>query len=108
MNVKNNFDEILINHAINTFKNRSVKIMLKKGIDFEQANDQGVTPIGQAMISKNAEALDLLLQHKADIHKNCVVDPRVSTKKMKPLHYFTKMLRIKGIQKGDDEILKII
>ena len=60
------------------------------------------------MISKNAEALDFLLKHEADIHKNCVVDPRISTKKMKPMNYFAKMLRLKGIQEGDDEILKLI
>lgn len=108
MNVKNNFDEILINHAIRTKKNRSLKLMLKKGIDVEQANEQGVTALGQAMISKNAEALELLIQHKADIHKNCVFDPRVSTKIMKPLHYFAKVLRLKGVQSGDEEILKVI
>lgn len=61
MDIKNNFDEILINHAVKTFKNRSLELMLKKGIDIKLANERGVTAVGQAMVSKNAVALDLLL-----------------------------------------------
>lgn len=101
MDIKDNFDEILINHAVKTFKNKSLKLMLKKGVDFELANEKGITAVGQAMVSKNAEALDLLLEHGADIHKNSVIDLRVSTKRMKPLHYFAKLIRLRGVESSD-------
>ena len=78
MDIKDNFDEILLNHAVKTFKNMSLSLMLKKGADYNLANEKGITPIGQAFISKNAGALDLLIEHGADIHMNCVIDLRVS------------------------------
>ena len=46
MDIMDNFNETLINHAIKTFKNRSLKLLLKKGCDFEFENENGITPIG--------------------------------------------------------------
>ena len=46
MDIKDNFDEILLNHAVKTFKNMSLSLMLKKGADYDLANEKGITPIG--------------------------------------------------------------
>lgn len=96
MDILDNFDETLLNHAIKTFKNRSLNLMLRKGANLELANSKGITPVGQAIISKNAIALDFLLKHGADIHKNCIEDLTISNKLMKPLHYFAKLIRLFG------------
>ena len=108
MDVKDNFDETLLIHAVKTFKNRSLHLMLKKGANLEMANEKGITPIGQAFISKNSEALDSLLEYGADIHKNCVIDLSVSDKLMKPMHYFAKLIRLWGISKEVTSMLDIL
>ena len=51
LDVKDNFDETLLNHAVKNFKNRSLELLLKKGADIEMANEKGMTPIGQAVVS---------------------------------------------------------
>ena len=53
MDIKDNFDETLLNYAVRKFKNRSLQLMLKKGANQEMANEKGITPIGQAIISRN-------------------------------------------------------
>lgn len=51
MNIKNNFGETLLVHVIKTFKMRSLKMLLERGADLEMANEKGITPVGQAIIS---------------------------------------------------------
>lgn len=106
LNVKDNFDETLLIHAVKTFKNRSLELLIKKGADLEIANDRGMTPIGQAIVSKNVKALDLLLENGADIHRNCLVDLSISSKTMKPLHYIAKYIRINGVDKEFEDIIE--
>jgi hypothetical protein len=72
------------------------------------ANEKGITPIGQAFTSRNAEALNSLLEHGADIHKNCVIDLSVSDKLMKPLHYLVKLIRLWGVTNEIKKILSIL
>lgn len=108
MDIKDNFDETLLIYAVKTCKNRSLELMLKKGADRELANEKGITPVGQAIISRNAEALELLLKYGADVHKNCVVDLSISNKVMKPLHYLAKLVRVNGVNKEVAAIIEVI
>ena len=71
------------------------------------ANDRGVTPVGQAIMSQNIEALDLLLKHGADIHKNSINDLSISSKLMKPLHYIAKMVRLIGVSEEVQLIIEV-
>lgn len=54
MDIKDNFEETLVIHAVKSFKNRSLEVMLKKGVDLDMQNEKGITPLGQAMVSRNA------------------------------------------------------
>ena len=60
------------------------------------------------MVSRNSQALDLLLKHGANIHKECVVDQSISSKKLKPLHYLAKSARLNGLKESDGQILEVL
>ena len=62
MDVKDNFGELLLNHTIKEFKMKSFNLLLKAGANMEKTNSKKVTPIGQAILSKNIDALDILLE----------------------------------------------
>jgi hypothetical protein len=61
-------------------------------------------------MSRNYKVIQVLLDKGADIHLKCVFDPRVSSKKIYPIQYFLKRLRLNGPdEKGHDlKILKIL
>lgn len=48
-----------------------------------------------------------MLKHGADVHTECVIDLRISSKKMKPLHYLAKAIRLNGLSKEEKEILEV-
>ena len=108
LDIMDNFDETLLIHAVKTFKNRSLEMLIEKGASLEMANDKGITPIGQAIISRNAKALDILLENGANIHKNSVLDLSISNKVMKPMHYIAKFIRLIGVPVELQPILDIL
>ena len=44
----------------------------------------------------------------ADLHKECVLDPRISAKMLTPLHYFAKCLRLNGVKAGDKKLIEVL
>lgn len=46
MDVKDNFDETLLIHTIKEFKNRSLEILLKQGVNVDMPNALGIKPLG--------------------------------------------------------------
>ena len=46
MDIKDNFEEILMIYAVKNFKNRSLAIMIDKGVNLEMENERGFTPLG--------------------------------------------------------------
>jgi ankyrin repeat protein len=73
-------------------------------LKINNTNAKGVTPIGQALISRNIEFIQKLLDNGADVHLKCIFDPKISSKKLYPLQHFLKRLRIYGPDdKGRDD-----
>jgi len=72
------------------------------------ANQEGITPIGQAFISRNIQAIKGLLKLGANLHAKCVIDRSVTRKMMTPLHYFVKRIRVQPFNKIDNEIIEVL
>ena len=72
-------------------------------IKINEPNDRGITPLGQAFISRNIYAIEELLKLKADIHATCVLDQKISRKMLTPLHYFVKRIRCQGAAIDDND-----
>ena len=49
-----------------------------------------------------------LLDYKADIHANCVIDAKFTRKFLTPLHYFIKRIRLGAEDSLDEEIMTIL
>ena len=96
-NIMDNSGETLLNATIAQYKRQSLQMLIEsKFIKINKPNERGITPIGQAFISKNIHAIEELLKLKADIHAICVLDQKVSRKMLTPLHYFVKRIRCQG------------
>ena len=68
-----------------------------------------MSPLGQAFKSRNADAVDKLLKHGADIEKARVKDQDVSKKQMSPLCYFIKRMRLGNFNwEADKKILNVL
>lgn len=68
-NIEDNYGETLTNMAIKNFKLVTLKIILRSGkLRINQENAWGVTPIGQAIISRNVEVIQDLLDAGANVH----------------------------------------
>ena len=53
-NIEDNYGETLINMAISHFKTLSIDTIIQSGnLKINEANAKGVTPIGQAIMSRN-------------------------------------------------------
>ena len=99
-----NSGETLLNATISQYKKQSLQLLLEKEIvKINMPNERGITPIGQAFISKNIHAIEELLKLKANIHATCILDLKVSRKMLTPLHYFVKRIRCQGAIVGNDD-----
>lgn len=110
-NLRDNYGQTLMNMAIKNRKQNSIKILLQSNVvRINEASSRGVTPIGQAFISRNVSVIQDLLDCGADIHQPCVYDPRVSGSNMYPIQYFIKRIRTQGedIKGRDKEILQLL
>ena len=110
-NIKDNSGETLLNATIAQYKKQSLQMLLgSEVIKINEPNERGITPLGQAFISRNIHAIEELLKLKADIHATCVLDQKVSRKLLTPLHYFVKRIRCQGaeINIDDTNILNLL
>lgn len=109
-NLKDNYGEVLLNYVIKHHKQQSLRYILNSNnANINIKNLQDITPIGQAFISRNVNAVNRLLELEANIHASCIYDRNLTNKMMTPLHYFIKRIRLEEqLDPKDEEIMKIL
>lgn len=108
-NVLDNYGETLLNFAIKTNKMKSFDLLLANKVNVNASNQHQMSPLGQAFVSRNANAVDKLLKHGADIENALVMDQDVSNKPTSPLCYFIKRMRLGNFNwKADKKILDVL
>ena len=91
----------------------TIKLLLDNDCKVNNRNDQGMSPIGQAVTSMNHEALEIILKNEAEkgantIHEAQIYDKNISHKILTPVHYICKLIRIKGLKKDYLKMIEIL
>mgnify|MGYP000120579154 CR=1 FL=1 len=109
-NIVDNSGETLLIDAIKRDKLQSIKLLLANDCKASIKNKQGVSPIGQAIMSMNIAALELILdsfkkkddssndEESAVFHELQIYDKSISHKVLTPIHYLCKLIRLQGLQ----------
>lgn len=100
-NIKDNAGETLLIDAIKKKKLSAIELLLQNDCSVTIKNDQGMSPIGQAVTSMNHDALITILRTeagKSSVHEPQIYDKHISHKILTPVHYLCKLIRLKGLK----------
>lgn len=107
-NITNKAGETLLINSIKNKKVSTIKLLLENDCQVTTKNEQSISPIGQALMSMNHEALIMILETDEGInsvHEPQISDKQVAHKLLSPLHYLCKLIRLNGLRQEYDDMI---